>query len=130
MAARGCSMPQAKFVVKGVIQDLGERYNPGDLIELEVDKDGKPTSRLYASRVVPAGKQRGSAGDSGSKDAKAQGKAIVDKAKTDAEAIVADAQTEAEAIVQKAEEDAAEILNQAKSAADQMMADASKPKPK
>lgn len=119
MAARGCSMPQAKFVVKGVIQDLGERYNPGDLIELEVDKDGKPTSRLYASRVVPAGKQRGSAGDSGSKDAKAQGKAIV-----------ADAQTEAEAIVKKAEEDAAEILNQAKSAADQMMADASKPKTK
>ena len=114
MAARGCSMPQAKFVVKGVIQDLGERYNPGDLIELEVDKDGKPTSRLYASRVVPAGKQRGSAGD----------------CSAEAKRIVADAQTEAEAIVRKAEEDAAEILNQAKSAADQMMADASKPKTK
>lgn len=101
MAVRGCSMPQAKFVVKGVIQDLGERYNPGDLIELEVDKDGKPTSRLYASRVVPAGKQRGSAGD-GSAEAKR---------------IVADAKKEA-----------AEILKQAKAAADEMMADATKTK--
>jgi hypothetical protein len=87
-------MPQAKarFVVVGKFIDAkGQPVKAGSLIDLEVDKEGKPVDALVASRVKPF-------------------KGEVIGGGTD---IIADAQAQAAAILKAAGEEAERIINEA-----------------
>lgn len=94
-AARGCSMPRSKFQVVAQVHFDGRQLNPGDVIELEAGEDGRPVSRLLASRVRPF------------KGTLAVG---------DAETVLAEAKAQAKGIVAEAEAQAAAILEAAKAA--------------
>lgn len=90
-------MPQAKsrFVVVGKFIDAkGQPVKAGSLIDLEVDKEGKPVDALVASRVKPF-------------------KGEVIGGGTDAEQIIADAQAQAASILKAAGEEAERIINEA-----------------
>lgn len=88
-------MPQAKarFVVVGKFIDAkGQPVKAGSLIDLEVDKEGKPVDALVASRVKPFKGEviGGEASD------------IVEAAKAEAASILKAAGEEAERIINEA----------------------------
>lgn len=91
-------MPQAKkarFVVVGKFIDAdGVPVKAGSLIDLEVDKEGKPVDGLPASRVKPF-------------------KGQVIGGGTDAEQIIEAAKAEAASILKAAGEEAERIINEA-----------------
>lgn len=133
-------MPQVKqFQVVGKYTDAkGRHHRPGDLVKLEVDKDGRPTDVLAASRVRPF---RGAISvDSMTVDVSAQvdeaTKAALDAAAKEAERLVAEAQTQAkqmlddaQALVDGAKAEAAKIVADAGDAAAKIIEDAGKATP-
>lgn len=128
-------MPQAKqFQVVGKYTDAkGRHHRPGDLVKLEVDKDGRPTDVLAASRVRPF---RGAISvDSLTVDVSAQvdeaTKAALDAAAVEAERLVTEAKaqaaqmlTDAQALVDGAKAEAAKIKEDAQGEAAKIVADA------
>lgn len=106
-------MPQAKraqFQVIGKYIDAdGEARRPGDLIELEVGKDGRPTDTLAAARVRPFnGRVVGQ-----STDERAEATGIIDEARAKAAQIIDDAEAEASKIIDEASKQAESIVSEA-----------------
>lgn len=102
-------MPQAKkaqFQVIGKYTDAnGDQRRPGDLIELEVDKDGLPLDGLAAARVRPfRGRVVGQPADAGG---------IIDEARAKAAQIINDAEAEAGKIIDEASKQAESIISEA-----------------
>lgn len=106
-------MPQAKkgkFQVIGKFIDAkGEPVRPGNIIDLEVDEDGKPVNSLIASRVRSFTGSLPTGGDTG-----------------EADRVLEDAHDLAEKIVEDARAEAAKIVDEAGKAAEKIIEDAGK----
>lgn len=122
-------MPQAKarFVVVGKFIDAkGQPVKAGSLIDLEVDKEGKPVDALVASRVKPfkgevIGEQPAGGVPADVKaqvdqyiaEAEEQVKAMTEQANTQASDVVEAAKVEAGKVVEAAKAEAAKVLETA-----------------
>lgn len=126
-------MPQAKarFVVVGKFIDAnGQPIKAGSLIDLEVDKEGKPVDALVASRVKPfKGEVIGEQPVGGvPADVKAQVDQYVAEAEEQAKVMTEQANKEALKVVEAAKAEAASILKAAGEEAEHIINEATKTK--
>lgn len=128
-------MPQAKkgkFQVIGKFIDAkGEPVRPGNIVDLEVDEDGKPVNSLIASRVRPFTGSLPTGGDTGEADrvleeAHDVAERIVKDAKKDAEELREEGKKDAKKLVDDAREEASKIIDEAGKAAEKIIEDAGK----
>lgn len=126
-------MPQAKarFVVVGKFIDAkGQPVKAGSLIDLEVDKEGKPVDALVASRVKPfKGEVIGEARVATvPADVKAQVDQYIAEAEERVKVMTGQANKEALDIVEAAKAEAASILKAAGEEAERIINEATKAK--
>lgn len=137
-------MPQAKarFVVVGKFVGAdGKPVKAGSLIDLEVDKDGKPVNGLLASRVKPfkgevIGEQPVATVPADVKakvekyvaEAEEQVKAMTEQANSQAADVVEAAKVEAAKVLEAANTESAAILDAASKEAERIINEATKAK--